>query len=253
MPDVLQDPSLAALRVAADAELHDNILPFWEERAFTGDWIVGVVTDDLDVVDDVPRHSVLVSRILWTFSSAAQAEGDRNLRERWLAVAEKAFRLIVDRYWDRQRGGVYWSLNPDGSPFEDRKQVYAQGFALYGLVEWARTTGDPAVLDLAWQMFGAIETHAREPVHGGYLEALTRDWSPLKSMALSERDLNVPKSMNTNLHVLEAYTNLTALTGDDRVRAALRDLLRVFLDRIVVDTPWTHCQLFSTLDWRQRT
>jgi mannobiose 2-epimerase len=120
-------------------------------------------------------------------------------------------------------------------------------------VEWVRATGDPAALRLAWDLHDAIEGHAREPVHGGYLEALARDWSPLGDMALSERDVSVPKSMNTNLHVLEAYTNLLGLTGDGRVRTELGDLLEVCLGRIIADEPWTHCQLFFDLEWRNQT
>jgi mannobiose 2-epimerase len=248
------DPTLAALRREAAAELRDDILPFWESHVFDSEgWVVGTITDDLRILDDVPRHSVIVARILWTFAAAVKAEEDPGLRERWLAVGEKALRALVDRCWDLENGGVYWSLAPNGAPLEDRKQVYAQGFALYGLAEWNKATGDPDALDLAWRLFDAIETHARERVHGGYLEALARDWSPHADMTLSERDLNVPKSMNTNLHILEAYTNLLRVTGDGRVREALTDLLNVCLDHIVGYEPWAHCRLFFDLEWRSLT
>jgi mannobiose 2-epimerase len=255
MPDApAQDLQLAALREAVDAELHYDILPFWEKHVFDAEgWMVGEVTDDLRIVDDGPRHSVIVSRVLWTFAAAASAEVDSDLKGRWLGVGEKAYRVLVERCLDPDKGGVYWSLGPDRSPLDDRKQVYAQGFALYAWAEWARATGSQDVLRQARDLFELIETHARDTERGGYIEALARDWSPLKDMALSPRDLNVPKSMNTNLHILEAYTNLLGLTGEARVRKALSHLLGVCLDHIVADEPWTHCNLFFDMTWRNQT
>jgi mannobiose 2-epimerase len=99
-------------------------------------------------------------------------------------------------------------------------------------------------------MFDLLERHARDRVDGGYLEALTRSWGPLADTALSDKDLSVPKSMNTNLHVLEAYTTLLRVTGDSRVREALHDLLAVSLDHIVELRPFAHCELFFDMDWR---
>ena len=71
-----------------------------------------------------------------------------------------------------RNGGVFWSLNPDASVAADRKQVYAQAFAIYGLAEWHNASGDERALAAAWRMFELLETHARDRVHGGYLEAL---------------------------------------------------------------------------------
>ena len=110
---------------------------------------------------------------------------------------------------------MFWSLDPDASVAADRKQIYAQAFAIYGLAEWHRASGDERALAAAWRIFELLETHARDRIHGGYLEALSRTWGPLADTALSDKDLSVPKSMNTNLHVLEAYTTLLRVTGDD--------------------------------------
>lgn len=155
----------------------------------------------------MPRHSVIVARILWTFAAADRAEQDPEQRERWLAVGRKALRLLTGPCWDAENGGVFWNL---------------------------------------------IETHSRDAGHGGYLEVHARDWGPLADMALSERDLSVPKSMNTNLHVLEAYTNLLRVTGDERVRTALADLLRVCLDHIVVERSGRSPEPTWPDDWRRR-
>jgi mannobiose 2-epimerase len=66
------DPPLSELRDRAAAELHEDILPFWERWAFDHDgWLVGSVLDDLSIDDDVPRHSVIIARIVWTSAAAA--------------------------------------------------------------------------------------------------------------------------------------------------------------------------------------
>jgi mannobiose 2-epimerase len=247
---VTSEHLLSELRERAAAELREDILPFWERWAFDSDgWLVGSVRDDLSIDDDVPRHSVIIARILWTFAAAAGAEQDPAQRERWLVVGRKALALLTGPCWDSANGGVFSSLDPAQRPLSDRKQVYAQGFAIYGLSEWYDATGDAAALAAARQLFDLIETHSRDHENGGYIEAHARDWGPLADMALSERDLNVPKSMNTNLHVLEAYTNLLRVTGDERVRAALADVLRVSLDHIVGYEPRAHCKLFFDLEW----
>ncbi len=174
------------------------------------------------------------------------------LSEQLKPTALEAYDLLLGGFWDDDEGGVRWALKPDGSVLADRKQIYAQAFAIYGLAEWHAATGDERALEAAWRLFDLLETHARDRVHGGYLEALTSAWGPLADTALSDKDLSVPKSMNTNLHVLEAYTTLLRVTGDERVREALHELLAVSLDRIVSLTPFAHCQLFFDLEWHSQ-
>ena len=248
---VVGDGALTELAARARAELLDDILPFWQRHGFDSDgWLPGAVLDDLTVDDSRPRHSVIAARTLWTFAVAARDLPEQ--RDDLSDTARTALRLVLDDFWDNNHGGVFWALNPDRSVNADRKQIYAQAFAIYGLAQWFEVSGDETAKAAAFRVFELLETHARDRVRGGYLEALSREWGPLADTALSAKDLSVPKSMNTNLHVLEAYTTLLRVTGDERAREALHDLLAVSLDHIVALTPFAHCDLFFDMDWRSQ-
>src|ERR1035438_8506723 len=212
-----------------EKELLENILPFWMLHTVDRDngGFYGKVDCDGHVDREAPRASVINSRILWTFSAACRLVGPPyrrasviNSRILWTfsaacrlvgppyrATADWAYDYIVQKFWDPEYGGVYWMLDHQGNPLSDRKQIYAQAFAAYAMAEYYRATGKPESLDFAQRLFRLIEDHSRDAVWKGYLEARGRDWGALKDMRLSEKDLNSPKSMNTHLHVMEAYTN----------------------------------------------
>ena len=227
-------------------ELTGNILPFWMRYTVdrTNGGFFGAVDCDLRVDTHAVRASVINSRILWTFSAAARVLGSAAYRD----IADWAYEYIVDKFWDREFGGVYWMLDYQGNPISDRKQIYAQAFAAYGLAEYFRATGRAKSLELAKQLYRLIEEKSGEPEYGGYLEARFRDWSPLEDLRLSDKDLNCPKSMNTHLHVLEAYTNLLRVWDDAGLRASLAELLRVTMDRIV-DGDTGHFKMFFDNQW----
>jgi mannobiose 2-epimerase len=252
MPEtVTGDAALLTLRERAQRELETNILPFWQSHAFDeAGWLTGAVLNDLSEDDDRPRHAVIAARTLWTFAAAAMAIPAR--APGYLATGELALDLLRSRFWDGEHGGVFWSLAPNRTVASDRKQIYAQAFTIYGLAQWHAATGDDAARYAALGLFDLLEAHARDRDGGGYLEARSCDWGPLADTALSDKDLSVPKSMNTNLHVLEAYTTLLRVTGDKRVCEALEELLRVTLDRIVQHEPWAHCALFFDMEWRSQ-
>ena len=115
---------------------------------------------------------------------------------------------MLFRSIDREYGGVFWAVNPDGTPSADKKQFYAIAFTIYGLAEYVRLCGDKEALELAVELFRCIEKHSRDNVRGGYFEASARDWSPLADVRLSDKDENASKTMNTHLHILEGYANL---------------------------------------------
>ena len=226
-----------------------NILPYWMEKMVDPRGGFYGRRDGSDALDaDAPKGAILNARILWAFSAAYRLLGD----ERYLEMARRAKEYIETYFIDREYGGLYWSLNADGSPLDTKKQFYAIGFAIYGLSEFARATGDEGAKRLALELFEVIERHSRDRVNGGYIEATTRDWQPIGDMRLSAKDDNSAKSMNTHLHILEPYTNLLRVVPDNEaVREAVRHCLNIFLDKIL-DHSNHHLGLFFDMDWTRR-
>ena len=203
----------------------------------------GAVTNDLQVHNHVPRSAILCARILWTYARAYRRFGDAA----YLEMARWAYDALTEVFWDREYGGVYWTVDARGQPVMDRKHHYAQAFAIYGLCAYYEATEEPQSLALAQELFHLLEKHAYDPVHGGYIEGSSRRWEALDDMRLSDRDLDCRKSMNTMLHILEAYTQLARLW--EPARAPHRALIEVFLQRIV-HPERTHFRLFFDDAWR---
>jgi mannobiose 2-epimerase len=232
---------------AIESDLRGNILQFWirhvarpETRSLRG-WL----SNDLAADPAAERGALLSARILWTYAAAFRAYGDAAYRD----MAALAAHDLGTRFHDAQHGGFYWSVNADGSVRRDRKQVYGQAFAIYALSEWHAATGEREPLEQAVAIFRLLERHARDRGQGGYLEAFARDWSPIADMRLSAVDQNDPKSQNTLLHVMEAYTRLLQVWPDPGLRAALWDLVGLMLTR-VLDGRTGHLRLFFTADWQ---
>lgn len=234
---------LASLASRLQAELTDNILPFWmthvPDRANGG--FHGAVTNDLFPVLEAPRSAILCARILWTFSAAYHRFGAPEYRQ----MADYAYQTLAGPFWDREYGGVYWSLDAQGHPLMDRKHHYAQAFAIYGLSEYVRATQDETARALACELFDLLERYAFEPVYGGYIEGSNRAWGTLEDMRLSEREINCRKSMNTMLHILEAYTNLLRIWDDWRLRTQHRALLEIYLEKVFDPASGHLCLLFD--------
>jgi mannobiose 2-epimerase len=226
------------------------ILRYWMEKM--SDVRQGGFLGRIDSEDrahpEAPKGLVLNSRILWSFSAAYHETGQ------WiyLPVAWKAYEYLLDHFMDRKYGGAWWSLSPDGMPLEDRKQIYGQAFAIYGLSEFYIATGEAASLEEAVRLFRLIEQHSFDGQRKGYYEALTRDWQPLDDWRLSKKDVNEKKTMNTHLHVLEAYANLYRCWPDPLLRQRLKDLLEIF-DRYIVDASTGHLILFLDEEWQRRS
>lgn len=231
------------------SELENNILPFWMNKMEDNEQggFYGEITGDDELRSEASKGAILNARILWTFSAAY-----RLLKKpEYLKTATRAKRYLIDRFYDPEYGGIYWELDYKGNPLDTKKQIYAIGFAIYGLSEYARATGDAEALEYAQRLFEVIEQHSFDPVQNGYLEALTRDWQPIEDMRLSDKDENEKKTMNTHLHILEPYTNLYRVWKDERLERQLRNLIDVFITRIL-DPQTGHLNLFFEEDWTNK-
>ena len=237
------------LRNEMRSELENNILPFWMNKMEDNEegGFYGQITGEDELKPEASKGAILNARILWTFSSAY-----RLLKKpEYLETATRAKRYLIDRFYDPQYGGIYWELDYKGNPLDTKKQIYAIGFAIYGLSEYARATGDEEALAYAQQLFDVIEQHSFDSEQNGYVEALTRDWQPIGDMRLSDKDENEKKTMNTHLHILEPYTNLYRVWKDEQLERQLRNLIEVFITRIL-DPQTGHLNLFFEEDWTNK-
>jgi cellobiose epimerase len=199
-------------------------------------------------VKDAPRAVILYTRLLWFFSAMASYLESPEALE----LAHRAAGYIRVHFLDPDHGGLYWLLDHKGQVIDAKKQGYAQAFGIYAFSEYYRVTGDLASLDIARRLQREIEERFWEPRHGGYIEALSAVWLPLDDQRLSDKDVDAPKTMNTHLHIVEAYTHLHRVASDDLSHAALYRALDIFAERFV-DPNSHHLRLFYDLDWTDRT
>lgn len=187
---------------------------------------------------------IMQSRILWSFAAAANLTGEASYR----AMAAHGYDFIHKHFIDQKYGGVYWMLDFQGKLVNGRKQIYAQAFTIYALAEYYKLTKEPIVLAQAMALFSKIEAHSYDAKMGGYFEAFGGHWEPIADLRLSEKDANEAKTMNTHLHVLEAYSTLYEVSEDERVGLALKRLISCFMERFT-DVNTGHLLLFFDEHW----
>lgn len=252
------------LKKSAEQELFTNILPYWDK--FSRDTrpgcegFFGQIDNDNNCNTACERSIVMTSRFLWTYSAVARLTKNPE----YLKMAHFAYKVITSKFWDKKHGGVYWSVLPDGKPKVCKKQIYGEAFCCYGLSEYAAAVKElendedlaENAMNLALEIFNLLETYARDSDDGGYIEARAKNWKPTNDMILSPKDMNCPKSMNTNLHVMEAYTNLYRTlpvvfpdAGPIRFEVAdsLVDLIKITTDFIL--QPNAHLGMFFDMNW----
>lgn len=238
------------INCAVFREALESILDYWMDHTIDpvrGGFYGRIHADDR-VEPDAPKGSVLNARILWTFSAAYGL----NHREDYLDTAARCYRYILDHFIDPVWGGVYWSVDAEGRPLDTKKQVYAIAFTIYGLTEYYSATGDQEALDAAIRLYKDVEDHSFDKVKGGYLEAFSADWKPVADLRLSARDANEKKTMNTHLHILEAYANLYKVWQDPGLQQKVYGLIADFL-RYMIDPRTHHLVLFLDEDWTPKS
>lgn len=238
------------LKKEFEIQLTGNILNFWIREVYDPERRIfcGRITNEGKKFPEAALSAVFTTRIMWTFSAAYRYYQAAIYRH----MAGEAFRILREMFWDNTNGGIYWSVLPDGTAQDTKKQFYAEAFFIYALSEYYLAFEDEEAKELAVKMFGLMEKYAFDKEFGGYIEAMTSDWQEIDDQRLSSKELNVKKTMNTHLHILEAYTNLYRICKTEELEKQLRHLIRLFLDKIT-DKETFHFYLFFDADWSVRS
>ncbi len=213
-------------------EVENNILPFWiektQDKEFGG--FYGACVDDGTPVENASKCLILCARLIWSFASAYRVLGKPEYKE----MAKRAYDFFRETFIDKENGGVYYMVDYKGQPEDTKKMVYGEAFAIYAFSEYCRATGDMQALEEALKIFELLEKHAYDKQNKGYWELYTADWQTVDSRLsrVSEGE-KTTKTMNTHLHLIEAYTCLLRVWKNDRMQDKVREHLDVMLDKIV--------------------
>lgn len=207
--------------------LTKELIPFWQgmrDDKYGG--FYGYLDYNLTLEKKAEKGSILNSRILWFFANAYKLLGDKSLLE----SARHAFDFLKNHCIDREYGGIYWSLTYDGEPYDTTKHTYNQAFAIYALSSYYDASKEEEALKTAWDLFELIEEKCKDEY--GYLEAFNRAFKPEVNDKLSENGVIAEKTMNTLLHVFEAYTELYRISRDERVSRQLKFMMELIADKV---------------------
>jgi len=233
------------IRTETEQDLKGNILPFWMKKAVNPDGgFYGVVMNDGKARENAPQGAVLNARILWTFSKAYRHYGLETYKE----MANRAADYYIGHFIDKKYGGVYWSLDSEGNMKDDTKQTYACAFGIYGLSEHFRATGNQQSLEAALKLYNILEEKVHDKTGLGYIESFRRDFSRA-SMKGVDGQMNATKTMNTHIHLLEAYTALYQAWPDEGLKENLKELLGILSSKLY-SPQRNHLILFCDDNWK---
>lgn len=239
--------NLQNLKTELEQELQ-SILSYWMKTIDEKNGgFAGQIDYNNNTNNEAEKGSVLNARLLWTFSAAYKISKN----EEHLNTAKRAFEYITKHFYDTEFGGVFWSVNYDGTPKDTKNQIYALSFVIYGLSEYYSVSKDEKSLELAIALYTKIQEYSYDAEKGGYFEAFTRDWQPIDDLRLSEKDANEKKTMNTHLHIVEGFANLYTVWKDESLRKVIIELLET-IEKYFINTETGHLRLFFDENWIEK-
>lgn len=209
------------------SHLLEKIIPFWKalkDEEFGGYY--GYMDYDLKVDTNAVKGCILNSRIMWFFSNAYTLLKDESL----LVEAKHGFSFMKEHCMDKENGGIFWSIKYNGEPEDTTKHTYNQAFAIYALSSYYEASKDEEALSMAKELFHIIEERCTDEI--GYKEAFDKEFHEIENDKLSENGVIAQKTMNTLLHVFEAYTELYRVAGLPEVKERLMWIMDTFADKV---------------------
>lgn len=240
--------SLSTFKKEIKIELNE-ILAYWEKYSVDVEngGFYGAVDVDNVPIGQADKGLILNSRILWTFSAAYQMDAKPVYKK----LADRAFNYLNTYFWDAKNKGAYWSVKSSGIPSDTHKQVYAEGFMIYAFAEYYKISKNPQALEKAKIIYQVLQTECKDQKNGGYFEAYDATWRPIQDNTITQGIVDQKKSMNTHLHLIEAFANLYQVYPDKKLKAEIETILAIFHEKIIVNGKTQ--TLFFTDDWTPRS
>ena len=142
------------------AELLERTVPFWLSHAI--DWqhggILTCIADDGQIIN-TDKYMWSQLRAIWTFSALYNRIEPR---QEWLDVAGHIFEF-AKKYGRDDQGQWVFCVNQNGDTLQGATSIYADGFAIYGLTEFARATGNQEAIDLALETYANVQHRLARP------------------------------------------------------------------------------------------
>jgi mannobiose 2-epimerase len=225
--------NLSELASSMETDLVNHIIPFWLALKDEKGGFYGRVDFNGEVDKQADKGALLNSRILWFFArSASELKHEAEVSQQCFNAAQHAYVFLTKRLTDPVAGGLYWSVDYLGRPLDTQKHIYNQAFAIYALSEWYAVTKDALVLEQIHRLFSLIESHARDTTNKGYFEAFDKDWQAISNdLVCDTEDIVSVKSMNTHLHIMEAYSRLYDVSPLPEVKQALQELVGIMVNQ----------------------
>ena len=208
---------LLELREIYRRELLDSVVPFWLNHSLDREH--GGQFNSLDrdgSVFDTDKSMWLQGRALWMF---AKLYNEVEARADWLEAARHIYDFIMRHGFDSD-GRMFFAVTADGRRLRKRRYLFTETFAIIGLAEYARATGDARALQRALATYRLVVDHLRNP------GKLTPKVFPQTRRA---------KAHNVSMIMLATTQELRLAAEPDRLYAeviddALDQILNHFLD-----------------------
>lgn len=137
--------------------LREEVLPFWERYAIGEQKALYTCIADDGTVQSRDLWNWSQWRAVWVFSKLYHSI---ERRPEWLNIARGIYGFVT-HHGPLENGHWPLLLDGDGNVLKGFDSIYVDGFAIYGLVEYWRATGEEKALRLAEQTFHAVQNTLR--------------------------------------------------------------------------------------------
>ncbi|MHC8375221.1 AGE family epimerase/isomerase [Pseudomonas sp. MDT1-16] len=211
-------PELTALFASVQQHFLDVIVPLWQGPGWNADMALPYEALDAEHQPLPPQRyrAMACARQLYLFSS---------LIGQVPAAEERAaalFRSLQQHFHDAEHGGWFYSIDPQGAPLDQRKDLYTHAFILFACAHYWDKVREPLVESA---LNAALEVIAQRFATGDglYEASLDRDGASLKSGPLQ----------NPLMHLAEAFLATLSVREDVAVQDALVELCTALQKRFI--------------------